>query len=65
MCESLTETFFLKSQTALCGEDSREQGLVLQGTLAGLGTERVWDAYCTHLYFSGSGALTSALCPES
>lgn len=31
MHESLTESVFLKkSQTVLCGEDSRKQGLVLQ-----------------------------------
>lgn len=31
MHESLTESvFFKKSQTVLCGEDSSEQGLVLQ-----------------------------------
>lgn len=30
-----------KSQAALCGKDSYEQGLVLQGTLTGLGPDSV------------------------
>ena len=40
MHESLTESVFFKnSQTALCGEDGREQGLVLQTrTWQGRGT---------------------------
>lgn len=59
MCESLTETFFFLSQIALCGEDSHEQGLVLQGTLAGLGPERVWDVYCTHVLLQEWGTDVS------
>lgn len=49
MHESLTETVFRgkKSQIALCGEDSHEQGLVLRGNPAGLGLTICGTPTCT------------------